>query len=179
MTRTPLFAIGVAAALTVSGGAQAQNKGDKDSQSFIKTAIQHNYAEIDVGKLAQDKGKSPEVKAFGEKMVKDHSDANQKAIAAAQQMGIDPPKRADVSHEAEYLKLKVLSGDSFDKSFAKGMLKDHQNDVKQFQKESSKSDAAGQFAKETLPTLQEHLSMAQQLNQGMQNTTGSGARNKR
>src|SRR3954471_4283755 len=173
MTRYPLLAAGIAAAFTLAASSAllAQN-ADKTSQSFIKKAIQHNYAEVDVGKLAQDKGKSAEVKAFGEKMIKDHGDANQKAIAAAQQMGIDPPKGADMAHQAEYLKLKMLSGDSFDKSFAKGMVKDHQNDVKQFQKESSKSDPAGQFAKETLPTLQEHLRMAQQLNQGMQSTTG-------
>src|SRR6185312_15672656 len=124
------------------------------------------------------KGKNAEVKQYGERMVKDHSDANEKAIAAAKQMGIDPPKSADMGHQATYLKLKILSGDSFDKSFAKGMLADHKKDVKEFQKESSKSDPAGQFAKETVPTLQEHLKMAQQLNQGLNGTTGSGSRNK-
>jgi len=49
--------------------------------------------------------------------------------------------------------------------------------VKKFQQESSKNDPAGQFAKETLPTLQEHLQMAQQLNRTVNGTTGSGSRN--
>ncbi len=43
------------------------------------------------------------------------------------------------------------------------MVKDHQEDIKEFQKESSKNDAAGKLAKETLPTLQKHLEAAQSL----------------
>jgi putative membrane protein len=156
--------------------AQAQQKADKESQNFIKTAIQHNYAEIDVGKLAQEKGNSPEVKAFGAKLVQDHSDANQKAIAAAKQLGVDPPSGADTMHKAGYLKLKVLSGDTFDRTFAKDMVKDHDHDVKEFQKASQKPDAAGEFAKATLPTLQAHLQTAQSLAQ--KTTTGSGSKNK-
>src|SRR5690349_17958625 len=176
MTRNPLLAAGLAAAFALAAAPAIAQNADKASKSFIKTAIEHNYAEIDVGKLAAEKGKSAEVKQYGERMVKDHTEANQKAIAAAKQMGIDPPTSADMSHQATYLKLKILSGDSFDKSFAKGMLADHQKDVKEFQKESSKNDPAGQFAKETVPTLQEHLKMAQQLNQSLNGTTGSGSR---
>ena len=177
MTRNSLLVAGVGAAFVLAASPSLAQNADKASQSFIKTAIQHNYAEIDVGKLASEKGKSAEVKQYGERMVKDHSDANQKAIAAAKQMGIDPPTSADMMHKGTYLKLKVLSGDRFDKSFAKGMVSDHQNDVKKFQQESSKNDPAGQFAKETLPTLQEHLQMAQQLNRTVNGTTGSGSRN--
>jgi putative membrane protein len=178
MTRNPLLAAGLAAAFALAATPALAQNADKASQSFIKTAIQHNYAEIDAGKLAAEKGKSAEVKQFGERMVKDHSEANQKAIAAAKQMGIDPPTRADITHQTGYLKLKTLSGNTFDKSFAKDMLADHQKDVKEFQKESSKSDPAGQFAKDTVPTLEEHLRMAQQLNQTLNGTTGSGSRNK-
>jgi len=176
MIRKLTAAAGLAAVFALGASPAPAQNADKASQKFIKTAIEHNYAEIDVGKLAQQKGKSPEVKAYGARMVKDHGEANQKAIAAAQQMGVKPPKSADLGHQATYLKLKILSGDSFDKSFAKGMLADHRKDVKEFQKESSKNDPAGQFAKETVPTLQEHLKMAQQLNGSINGTTGSGGR---
>jgi putative membrane protein len=178
MTRNPLLAAGLAAAFALAASSALAQNADKTSQKFIKTVIQHNYAEIDLGKLAEQKAKSAEAKAFGEKLVKDHSDANQKAIAAAQQLGVDPPKSADISHKAGYLKMKMLSGDSFDRSFAKDMVKDHQADIKQFQKEAQKNDAAGQFAKETLPTLQDHLKMAQDLNRSVRSTTGSGSRQK-
>jgi putative membrane protein len=165
-----ILAIGFAAAMTFSASAAlAQDKAaDKDSQKFIKAAIEGNYAEVDIGKLAQEKGKNDAVKQYGAILVKDHGAANDKAKQAASQIGVDPPTGSGVSHKAEYLKLKVLSGDSFDRSFAKGMVKDHEADIKEYQKASSKSDAAGVYAKETLPTLQHHLKEAQSVNQQVQ-----------
>jgi putative membrane protein len=152
--------------------AQKANNADKDSQSFIKNAIEGNYAEINVGKLAQEKGKSDAVKTFGKMLVTDHTAANEKAIAAAKEIGVTPPSGSSVMEKGTYLKLKVLSGDTFDKSFANSMVSDHKADIEEFQKASSKTDAAGQFAKATLPTLQKHLQQAQKLQQQTE-TTGS------
>jgi len=169
-----LLLAGLAATMALSGAAFAQDKtADKDSQKFIKAAIEANYGEIDAGKLAQEKGKSDAVKQYGAMLVKDHSDANEKAIRAAKQLGVTPPTGSAVSAKAEYLKLKVLSGDTFDRSFAKGMVADHQNDIAEFKKASQKSDVAGVFATEILPTLQKHLQAAQSLEQKTQATTGS------
>ena len=61
----------------------------------------------------------------------------------------------------------------FDRQFAKEMVEDHQKDIAAFQKASSMSDAAGMFAKDTLPTLQHHLQMAQSLNK---DATGTAPR---
>ena len=181
-----MLAVGLATAFALAaGGAQAQNttqdkmqnqaqakKADSASQSFIKSAIEGNYAEINVGKLAQEKGKSDAVKQFGQTLVTDHTAANEKAIAAAKEIGVTPPTGSGLMEKGTYLKLKVLSGDTFDRSFANSMVSDHKADIKEFQKESSKTDAAGQFAKQTLPTLQKHLQQAQQLARETQ-TTGS------
>jgi len=153
---TAAFALAATSAL-------AQGKPDKNSQKFIKTAIQHNYAEIDVGKLAQEKGTNPAVKQFGAMLVKDHGDANGKAQSVAKQINVDPPTSADLGHQASYLKLKILQGDTFDKSFIKGMVKDHENDVKEFRKQAGKNDPAGAHAKEVLPHLQDHLSEAKRI----------------
>jgi putative membrane protein len=172
MTMKPMFAIGLAAAMALAASAAQAQSADKDSQKFIKSAIEGNFAEIDVGKLAQDKGTSPAVKSYGDMLVTDHSAANDKAIQAANQLGVTPPSGSGMSEKAEYLKLKVLSGASFDRTFAKDMVKDHQEDIQKFQKEANKADAAGTYAKDTLPTLQKHLQQAQQLTQ--LTTTGSG-----
>lgn len=124
MSRKFILAAGVAAAMAFSASAAlAQGKSaDKDSVKFIKNAIEGNYAEVDTGKLAQEKGKSDAVKQFGAMLVKDHSAANDKAIAAAKQLGVDPPTGSGMTAKAEYLKLKVLTGDSFDKSFGKSVV---------------------------------------------------------
>ena len=96
-------------------------------------------------------------------LVKDHGAHKAKAEEVASQLGVTPPTGSSFGEKATYTKLKLLSGDSFDRSFAKAMVKDHQEDIKEFQKEASKNDAAGQLAKETLPTLRKHLQAAQRL----------------
>ena len=158
-----MLAIGLVGALAV-GAAMAQSKqADKDSQKFIKEAIQGDIAEIDVGKLAQEKGQSDAVKQYGAMLVKDHGEHKAKAEQVASELGVEPPTGSSIGSKATYAKLKVLSGATFDRSFAKSMVKDHKEDIKEFQKESSKNDAAGKLAKESLPTLQKHLQAAQSL----------------
>jgi len=158
-----MLAIGLAGALA-AGAAVAQTKqASKESQKFIKEAIQGDIAEIDVGKLAQEKGQSDAVKQYGAMLVKDHGDHKAKAEEVASQLGVTPPTGSSVGSKATYAKLKVLSGATFDHSFAKAMVKDHQEDIKEFKKESSQNDAAGKLAKESLPTLQKHLEAAQSL----------------
>lgn len=164
-----MLAIGLAGALA-TGTAMAQTNSstegkaaDKASQKFIKAAIEGDIAEIDVGKLAQEKGQSEAVKQYGAMLVKDHGAHKAKAEEVASKLGVTPPTGSSFGEKATFTKLKLLSGDSFDRSFAKAMVKDHQEDIKEFQKEASKNDAAGQLAKETLPTLRKHLQAAQRL----------------
>ena len=163
MNMKPIAALGLAAALAFAASAVQAQQPDKASQKFIKNAIEGNLGEIDAGKLAQEKGKSDAVKQFGAMLVKDHSAGNEKAKEVATQLNVTPPTGSSLSAKATYLKLKVLSGDTFDRSFAKSMVKDHQSDIKEYQKEAAKMVAAGALAKETLPTLKEHLQHAQQL----------------
>lgn len=159
----------LATSVACSSSALAQDKNaNKDSVKFIKAAVQGNIAEVDAGKLAQEKGKSDGVKQYGAMLEKEHGAANEKAVAAAKSLGVDPPTGSSVGQKATYLKLKVLSGDTFDRSFAKSMVKDHEKDIKEYQKASMRNDAASTYAKETLPTLQQHLKAAQSLNQQVQ-----------
>lgn len=162
-TKTTVLAIGLAGALAATGAIAQTKQADKDSQKFIKAAIQGDIAEVDVGKLAQEKGQSDAVKQYGAMLVKDHGEHKSKAEQVAGQLGVEPPTGSSLMQKATYAKLKLLSGTSFDRSFAKSMVKDHQDDIKEYKKEASKKDAAGQLAQETLPTLQHHLKAAQSL----------------
>ncbi|HET7166176.1 MAG TPA: DUF4142 domain-containing protein [Pseudolabrys sp.] len=163
LTKTTVLAIGLAGALAATGAIAQTKQADKDSQKFIKAAIQGDIAEVDVGNLAQEKGQSDAVKQYGAMLVKEHGEHKSKAEQVAGQLGVEPPTGSSLMQKATYAKLKLLSGTSFDKSFAKSMVKDHQEDIKEYKKESSKKDAAGQLAQETLPTLQHHLKAAQSL----------------
>ena len=116
-----------------------------------------------MGQLAEKNGKSDGVHSFGQMLQKDHSGANQKATAAANQMGVSPPSAPNSKQKAMYEKMSKLSGDKFDREFAKHMVADHKKDIKEYEKEAKKNDASGSYAKETLPTLQKHLETAQSL----------------
>jgi putative membrane protein len=179
MTKHALLAAGLAAALTMAAGpALAADKKAEESKSFIETAIQHNQAEVDVGKLAQEKGQNQAVKAFGAMLVKDHGDNNVKAKSVAQQLGVKPPESADMMHQATYLKLKVLSGNTFDRSFIDDMVKDHKADIEKFEKQAQQTDATGAYAKETLPALKQHLAEAEKIQRQIEadsKTTGAGS----
>jgi putative membrane protein len=105
------------------------------------------------------------VKSFGSQMATDHSQANDNLKALAQQKGITVPDKLDASHQAAVDRLKHLSGPAFDKAFAKAMVHDHQKAVKCFQSESTtgQDNDVKDFAAKTLPTLQHHLTEAQNL----------------
>ena len=60
-------------------------------------------------------------------------------------------------------RLAKLSGEQFDKEFAKAMVDDHKNDIKEFEAQAKGTDDVASFAKNTLPTLQKHLQIAQSL----------------
>jgi putative membrane protein len=173
MNRNLIIAAGVATALALNGAAFAQGNQSKQvdsaSKKFLTGAIQGDLAEVDVGKLAQEKGTDPSVKEFGQMLVKDHGAHKEKAEQLAKQLGVDPPTGPSMAQKATYLKLKVLSGATFDRSFASSMVKDHQADIKEYQKQSGKNNETGAFAKETLPTLQEHLKKAQEVAQKVKN----------
>jgi putative membrane protein len=134
------------------------------SQRFIKEAITGNLAEIQMGQLAEQKGQSEAVKSYGQMLVADHSEANQKAVALADQMGVTPPSEPTAKQKGMYDKLAKLSGPEFDHAFAREMVADHKNDIREFKKEAAKKgDPTAEFAAENLPTLQKHLDAAQKL----------------
>jgi putative membrane protein len=123
------------AALSILAAVVAWTSGalaaDKASQKFITEAIQGNLAEIAVGKLAQQKGQSDGVRSFGAQLVSDHTAANDKAVSVAQSMGVSPPNEPNKTQKAVYDRLSKLSGDNFDREFAKAMVDDHKNDIRE------------------------------------------------
>lgn len=153
----------VAMALTLPLGALAADN-DPDA-AFYKKAAEGGITEVELGKLAEDKAQTQSVKDFGARMVHDHGAANEKLKAIAARKNIDLPSSPSVGEMATKAKLEVLSGDSFDKSYIKGMIEDHREDIREFQHEASagRDPDAKAFAAATLPTLKEHLRMIESI----------------
>ena len=125
---------------------------------FFKHAARAGIAEVEAGKLAQEKGSSQAVKDFGSMMVKDHSAANDKLKSIATSENVDLPSSSGPKNMASRAKLEVLSGESFDKSYIKNQVAAHRQAVALFRKEASSGQdpEAKAFAAATLPTLKEH-----------------------
>jgi len=148
-----------------AGSTSSATKGSLDSadRKFIEEAAMGGMMEVELGKLAQQKAMNEDVKKFGEHMVQDHSKANDQLKQTVSAKGVQVPASMDKKHQGDIDKLGKLSGADFDKAYMKQMVSDHKKDVSEFQKaaKSAKDSDVKSFAASTLPTLQEHLKMAQ------------------
>ncbi len=87
-----------------------------------------------------------------------------------------PPTEPNAEQKKMYV-LSKLSGAQFDKAFAKDMVSDHKKDIAKFEKEAKKHGPVVQFAQQTLPVLQKHLKMAQDIeNKGAAVGSTAGAK---
>jgi len=123
-----------------------------------------NMAEVMMGQMASTNGTDAGVKAFGNRMVTDHGKANDELKALAAQKGMALPADVDAEHKEKGDKMSKKSGKDFDKAYMEDMVKDHEKDIKEFEKASKDAKDADlkAWAAKTLPTLQDHLKMAKE-----------------
>ena len=144
-----------------SAGAATQKLSAVD-RAFIKKAAAGGKAEVELGQLAVQKAASQDVKQFGQRMVDDHSKANDQLKQVATSKGVAVPDKLAPKDAATKAKLEKLSGEQFDRAYMQDMVMDHTKDVSEFRTESktAKDPDVKSFASETLPTLQDHLKQA-------------------
>jgi putative membrane protein len=140
-----------------------------DDKKFVKDSALGGLTEVELGKLAAEKGSTDAVKQFGQRMVSDHSKANAQLKEAAGKSNIDVPAALDSKHQSRVDKLAKLSGPEFDKAYIKDQVKDHKHDIDDFKSEAQNGSDPNvkQFAMATLPTLEEHLNAVKDLNKTM------------
>lgn len=159
-----LVTVGVAQAADPMTSATGGNipKGDR---TFVEKAAIGGMTEVQASELAKSKGTSQAVKDYSAHMIADHTKANTELMAAATSKGVTAPGALDAAHRKDIDKLSKMSGTDFDKAYMKQMVADHKATVSLFEKQAkSGKDADLQaWAGKTLPTLQEHLKMAQSI----------------
>jgi putative membrane protein len=162
------------AATDKAGGKAAAKPADsaKDSRkaglssadrTFIMKAGQGGLAEVELGKMAQERAANDQVKQFASRMVEDHGKANEELRSLASAKGVSLAAALDKPHKATSDKLQRLKGPDFDREYMKHMVDDHRKTVADFQKAAKgakDSDVKG-FASKSLPTLREHMKLAQ------------------
>ena len=144
-------------------------------QKFSEEAAIGGLMEVTLGELALQQAKDEQVMAFGQRMVQDHGQANEKLMAIAEQKGIQLPQELPEDAQQKYEELQQLSDAEFDRAYMDEMVKDHEKDVQAFeqQAESGQDPDLRAFAEETLPTLREHLEMAKEVHSQVTAATGT------
>ncbi len=174
------FATGLALLMGLVGSASMTRADDKakpadkdksekafDDAEFVKKAASGGMLEVELGKLAAEKGTMPEVKKFGAMMVKDHTKANEELMKVAKANKMAVPEKMMEKDMKMVAKFKKLKGAEFDKAYVMDMVEDHEMDVKEFMMASKEAKNAelSDFATKTLPTLKEHLKMVKDLSE--------------
>lgn len=142
--------------------------GEKISaEEFAKKAGAGGATEVEMGKLGAQKATDPEVKAYAQKMVKQHSQANKELMAAAKSKGVEVPTEPDLMHKGMKKKFETQAADEdFNHDFMQQMVKDHKATVELYETAANDTTLDPEFralARKSLPTLKEHLADAERL----------------
>lgn len=167
--KTLAFSVGIAAALCATAAVAAdKNAGATAAEkTFIMKAANGGMMEVELGKVAAEKGGSDEVKDFGNRMVKDHSKANDNLKEVASKLNVEVPAKLDSTHQAKVDKMSGMTGAAFDKAYVPAMVKDHEKDIAEFEKAEKQvtNEDLKEFIKDTVPVMKEHLEMIKKFDQ--------------
>lgn len=162
--QTFLFATSAALLVTSMVAAQTSSTADVD-KAFLHKSAQGNLAEIQLGKLALKKSHNQNVRAFANKMVHDHTKIMQNMRPIALRMGLSNATTLTSEDQIEMQRLRSMSGDEFNRQYVSAMVKDHQNDLRDF-KQESESTADPSLKKtvdEAYGVIQHHAELVDQL----------------
>jgi len=136
----------------------------KPDAQFATSAADGGMLEVELGKLAVEKGTNPYIKKLGAMMVKDHSKANEELKTAAAAKNIALPSAMSDKCQKKLGELTGKTGPDFDKAYAALMVSDHKEDIDEFKKEADKGmdKELSAWAKGKVPVLEHHLSMAEE-----------------
>ncbi|MGA9494328.1 MAG: DUF4142 domain-containing protein [Terriglobales bacterium] len=143
-------------------GENMQNSAD---QGFISSAAEANLAEIDTAKMVIQKSSDPAVKDFANRMATDHTQANEKLANVAEMNGIKLPTEPGITERNQKSELQKLSGAKLDDAYLRDELQGHKEAISAFENEieHGRNQEVKNYAAQTLPTLQDHIRIAEDI----------------
>ena len=129
-----------------------------DDREFFTKAAQGGIYEVKAAQLVVSKTQNQEVKAFAQRMIADHSKANDELKALAAKKSVTLPADVSDAQREDYDELVKLTGADLDKEYVSMMVADHNDDVDEFSEQATEANDADlkAFAAKTLPVLQSH-----------------------
>ena len=148
----------------------------EDDADFMVKAASGGMMEVELGRMALQKATNPKVKKFAQQMVDDHTKANEELKALAAKKNITLPTTPGDEAQEHINELAKHTGAEFDKEYLELMHKDHQEDLDLFKEAAKDAEDAEvkAFAAKTLPVLQTHHQMAEQMEEGTAKNAKSG-----
>jgi putative membrane protein len=153
-----------ASASTSETGKTTEESKNFDAE-FMAKAASGGMLEVQLGQAVASKGTTAEGKEFASMMVKDHTKANAELKGIAAKKNITLPATLGEDHQKVFKDVTEEKGADMDKEYLKEMVKDHEEDVKEFREASEKASdpEIKAFATKQVPVLQHHLEMAQKM----------------
>ena len=139
-------------------------------RNYVEDMAEAGQAEVTLGEMAQQKAASAEVKQFASMIVRDHQRANEELKSIAAKHNIELKAELDNEHKDLRERLTKLSGAEFDREYMKAMVDGHEEAVDDAKDKAEHSDNAEikQWSSKALPTLQQHLERARQINEALE-----------
>lgn len=142
------------------------SRAEPADAEFAAKAASGSMMEVALGRYASDHASDADVKAFGERMVRDHQEAGEKLREAASEAGITLPEQMKPEHRQHVEQLTTLQGEEFDARYLSLMIQDHGDEIAEFTEQAKGGDSPiDRWAESTLPVLQRHLEHAQEIEQ--------------
>jgi len=160
MRHTLILAAALAAAAAFTTSAE-----DVDDSGFLLDAIHSNLAEIRMSELAVQRADDTAVRDYASKLAADHMHALDEISALARKLGVAIPAEPEPAALERHGSLEKLSGPAFDAAFVDHMVAAHRAAVAKYGEHarSNPNEEVAELAAKTLPTLQQHLAAAEQL----------------
>jgi putative membrane protein len=151
----------------VNAGQDPTSTAALADKAFVRKALQGGMTEVQLGQLALQKSNNDDVKQFAQKMIDDHTKLGDEMKQVGQQMGIRAPDSPSSKDKSAMAKMQALNGDEFDKAYIKDMVKDHQQDAKDFKQEAqtTTNPALKSVVVQGQQVIDEHLQLIQQIAQ--------------
>jgi putative membrane protein len=167
------------AATTTRTGASATAGAMKTSaEDYVKQAAMTDMLEVQAGKLAAEKSKNAEVKKFADHMVKDHTETTdklKKTLSEDNNSALTPPSDLDATHKQMLTELQNAPAVTFDKTYMDMQVKGHRQALELHQGYAANGEDAKlkTFASQVVPKIQEHLTMAERIDQSLAKTAST------
>ena len=141
---------------------QSRKTVSSEDRQWLKEAAEGEMKEITIGKMVSKHATQPSVRTFASRMVKDHTKATAQLKKLAASKGLTLPHDMGKKNLETYHHLAQLPGSRMGHDYMMNMVEDHMQDVATFRKEAVHGDDRDvkAWAKQTIPVLQQHLSLA-------------------